>query len=227
MVCDKLLELGGEVLVIGVYVDDLLVTGSNISVINEFKDQMDKAFDISDLGMLSYYLGIEVKQGEGFFELKQSGYAKKILERAGMLDCNPTKYPIDPKETIGKDVGGKKRCVALSTYEDEFMAATAAACQAIWLQKMLTQVTGKSIGPVMLYIDNKSAIDLTKNPIFHGRSKHIDIRYHFIRECVVRGEIIVRHVKTDEQKADVLTKALATVRFERMRTLLGIKKLLD
>lgn len=73
----------------------------------------------------------------------------------------------------------------------------------------------------MLHIDNKSAIDLAKNPVFHGRSKHIDIRYHFIRECVERGEIVVKHVSTELQRADILTKALATVKFERMRSLLG------
>lgn len=122
-------------------------------------------------------------------------------------------------------VSQKQRCVALSSCEAEFMEATAAACQAIWLRKLLTQITGESTGPVVLYLDNKSAIDLAKNPVFHGGSKHIDIRYHFIRECVEKGEIIVKHVSTDMQKADLLTKALAVVKFERMRRLLGMKDL--
>lgn len=122
-------------------------------------------------------------------------------------------------------VSQKQRCVALSSCEAEFMAATAAACQAIWLRNLLTQVTGEKTGPVVLYLDNKSAIDLAKNPVFHGRSKHIDIRYHFIRECVEKGEIIVKHIGTDMQRADVLTKALAVVKFERMRKLLGMKDL--
>lgn len=78
---------------------------------------------------------------------------------------------------------------------------------------------------MLLYIDNKAAIDLEKNPVFHGRSKHIDIRYHFIRECVEWGEIIIKHVKTDEQRADVLTKAMSTVKFEKMRDLLWMKNL--
>lgn len=77
----------------------------------------------------------------------------------------------------------------------------------------------------MLYIDNRSAIDLAKNPIFHGRSKHIDVRYHFIRECVEQGLIVIKHVKTGEQRADILTKALTTVKFERMRRMLGVKNL--
>lgn len=118
----------------------------------------------------------------------------------------------------------KQKCVALSSCEAEFMAATAAACQAVWLIKLLTQITDYSIGPVTLFIDNKSAIDLAKNPIFHGRSKHIDIRYHFIWECVENGEIIVQHVSSEGQRADSLTKALTAVKFETMRALLGVRK---
>lgn len=103
------------------------------------------------------------------------------------------------------------------------MAATAAACQSIWLKNVLQQVTGEEIGPVELYIDNRSAINLAKNPVFHGRSKHIDIRFYFIRECIDRGEIIVKHVRSEDQRADILTKALSTVKFEQMRKLLGVR----
>lgn len=56
------------------------------------------------------------------------------------------------------------------------------------------------IGPVILYIDNKSAIHIAKNPVFHVRSKHFDIRYHFIGECIEQGEIIVKHVSSDNQR---------------------------
>lgn len=122
-------------------------------------------------------------------------------------------------------VSQKQRCVALSSCEAEFMAATAAACQGVWLKNFLGQITGGKHGPVIIYVDNKSAIDLAKNPVFHRRSKHIDIRYHFIRECVERGEIVIKHISTEEQRADVLTKALSTVKFERMRALLGMRSL--
>lgn len=77
--------------------------------------------------------------------------------------------------------------------------------------------------PVMIYIDNKSAINLAKNPVFHGRSKHIDVRYHFIRECIERGKIMIKHICTENQRVDVLTKSMATVKFEKMRALLGIQ----
>ncbi|XP_074373454.1 secreted RxLR effector protein 161-like [Apium graveolens] len=122
-------------------------------------------------------------------------------------------------------ISQKQKCIALSSCEVEFMAATVAACQGIWLRNLLSQITDEKVGPVTLFIDNKSAIDLAKNSMFHGRSKHIDIRYHFICECVDRGEIVVKHVATENQRADILTKALATVKFERMRKLLGVKEL--
>ena len=77
----------------------------------------------------------------------------------------------------------KQITVALSSCEAEFMAATAAACHALWLRSLLAEIIGAEPKPVKMFVDNKSAIALMKNPVFHGRSKHVDIRFHFIREC--------------------------------------------
>ncbi|KAL8106920.1 hypothetical protein AgCh_023640 [Apium graveolens] len=70
---------------------------TNTSIIRKFKKQMREEFDMSDLGKLSYYLGIKVDQNRNYIELKQSAYAKKLLEKAGMLEWNPAKYPMEPK----------------------------------------------------------------------------------------------------------------------------------
>ncbi|KAL8155333.1 hypothetical protein AgCh_000640 [Apium graveolens] len=96
-----------EALIVGVYVDDLLITGTSTSIISEFKQQMNDRFKMNDLRRLSYYLGMEVQQMKDCIELKQSAYARKTLEKAGMQACNPTKYPMDPKEHLTKDEGGK------------------------------------------------------------------------------------------------------------------------
>lgn len=114
--------------------------------------------------------------------------------------------------------------VALSSCEAEFIAATMAACQGIWLRRLLTEVAKQKVPPVTLYVDNQSALDLMINPVFHGRSKHIDIRYHFIRDCVEKGEVTVHYVCTKRQKADVLTKAMAKAKHEEMKNLIGVKK---
>ena len=119
----------------------------------------------------------------------------------------------------------KQETVALSSCEAEFMAATEAAKQAIWLQDLLSEIIGKPCERVVIYIDNKSAIALTKNPVFHGRSKHIHRRYHFIRECVDNNLIEVHHIAGSEQRADILTKALARIRFKEMRSLIGVEDL--
>ncbi|GJU74215.1 ribonuclease H-like domain, reverse transcriptase, RNA-dependent DNA polymerase, partial [Tanacetum coccineum] len=85
-----------SILLIGVYVDDLIITGTPKKEIDKFKAQMEEKFEMSDLGLLAYYLGIEVTQTEGDISIKQSAYANKILKEAGMIDCNETLIPMDP-----------------------------------------------------------------------------------------------------------------------------------
>jgi hypothetical protein len=82
-------------LVVGVYVDDLIITGSDNDNIRSFKEEMAAAFRMSDLGLLHYYLGIEVKQSASGISLSQGAYAMKILERSGMIGCNPCHVPTE------------------------------------------------------------------------------------------------------------------------------------
>jgi len=117
----------------------------------------------------------------------------------------------------------KQKTVALSSCEAEFMAATVAAMQALWLRSLLSEITSTKPRVVTLYVDNTSAIALMKNPVFHGRSKHIDTKYHFIRECVERGQTVVKRISTNDQKADILTKPMAAGKFEVMRHLIGVR----
>ncbi|GJW58654.1 hypothetical protein Tco_0105385 [Tanacetum coccineum] len=119
----------------------------------------------------------------------------------------------------------KQTTVALSLCEAEFMTATAATCQAIWLREILAEVTGMERQQVIIRVDNKSAIALSKNSIFHGRSKHIHTQYHFIRKCVENEKVIVEHVSGENQREDPLMKALARIRFKEMRLLLGVQEL--
>jgi hypothetical protein len=75
-----------------------------------------------------------------------------------------------------------------------------------------------------IYVDNKSAIDLAKNPVYHDRSKHINTRYHFIRECVARNDVRVIHTRSEDQVADIFTKPLKEKEFSRLRMMLGVGK---
>ena len=317
-------------LLVGVYVDDLIISGPNISDIMNFKSEMKRKFSMSYLGLLSYYLGIEVKQGDGEITLSQSAYAQKILENANMKNCNSCDTPmecrlklsklkgedaINPtsfrsligslryivntrpdlayavgvvsrymeapgkehwtavkrilrylKGTVGYDCkyrrGGemqpmllgysdsdyasdiedrksttgvvyflgksvvtwssqKQKIVALSSCEAEYVAA-AAACQGIWLSRLIADMLGTKEAIVKLLMDNMSAIALSRNPVHHERSKHIDTKYHFLRECIEEGKVEVDHIGTAEQLADIFTKSLGRVKFVELRSALGV-----
>ena len=90
-------------LLVGVYVDDLIITGTSQESIDAFKKQMMSTFSMSDLGLLSYYLGMEVNQREGVTTLCQSAYTIKILEQAGMKGCNPCHVPMENKLKLSKN----------------------------------------------------------------------------------------------------------------------------
>ncbi|OAE22678.1 hypothetical protein AXG93_2675s1110 [Marchantia polymorpha subsp. ruderalis] len=272
---------------------------------------------------------IEVCQNASGITLSQAGYAGKLLELAGMAECNPALVPMEPRLKLSKDsknpatdatfyrsivgclrylmhtwldisfavryvsrfmeapttehlaavkhllryiagtwsygcryskdgdkeligfsdsdmagdmndwksstgvlfsLGGspiiwqsqKQKTVALSSCDAEYIAATSAACQATWLRRLLEDMIGKQSDTTTIYIDNKSTIQLCKNPVFLYRSKHIEVRYHFIRECVESKKICVEHIRTEEQLADILTKPLGRTRFQELRARIGM-----
>jgi hypothetical protein len=90
------------------------------------------------------------------------------------------------------------------------------ACQAIWLAGLLSEILGVPEKSLLLKVDNKFAIDLIKNPVHHGRSKHIHIRYHFVRDYAAYGKIEVQFDGTNDQLADILTKPLPCVKIQEM-----------
>jgi hypothetical protein len=90
-------------LIVAVYVDDLFVTCTSLDIINESKKGMACKFDMSDLGKLTYYLGIKVKQRDEGISIKQESYARKILKETGMLECNPAHIPMEPGLKLEKD----------------------------------------------------------------------------------------------------------------------------
>jgi hypothetical protein len=102
------------------------------------------------------------------------------------------------------------------------MASAATTAQAVWLQKLLEEVVGIPAKPTIILMDNTTAIALAKNPIHHDQSKHIDVKYHFTRECVEHGDIELVQVGTDEQLADTFTKALSRLRFQEIRRKIGV-----
>lgn len=116
----------------------------------------------------------------------------------------------------------KQPIVSLSTTEAEFVAAAFKACQAVWLRNVLEEVGSCKRKGTTLYSDNSYAIKLSKNLVLHGRSKHIHVRYHFLRELVNDGIIQLDYCSTQDQLSDIMTKALKLEVFARLRDRMGV-----
>jgi len=115
----------------------------------------------------------------------------------------------------------KQNSVALSTTEAEYVAAGRACAQVLWMKQMLVDYNEHQMNiPIMC--DNKSAIDLSKNPVLHSRTKHIEIRHHFLRDNVQKGNIVIEKIDTSENVADIFTKALNKETFNTLRLGLGM-----
>ncbi len=111
----------------------------------------------------------------------------------------------------------KQATVALSTAEAEYVALSAATQEIVWLRRLLTDLKVLPDGPTTLMGDNQGAIAIAKNPVAHARTKHIDIRYHYIREAVQEGMIELCYCPTNEMVADLLTKPLPKGKFVELR----------
>ncbi|CAM8932620.1 unnamed protein product [Rhodiola kirilowii] len=115
----------------------------------------------------------------------------------------------------------KQNSISLSIAEVEYIAAGSCCTQMLWMKQMLEEY-GVKQGMMTLYCDNMSAINISKNPVQHYRTKHIDIRHHFIRELVEKKTLTLTHVSTEKQLAAIFTKALDNLQFETLRSSLGL-----
>ncbi|KAG8501303.1 hypothetical protein CXB51_003446 [Gossypium anomalum] len=111
--------------------------------------------------------------------------------------------------------------VALSTTEAEYMAITEACKEAIWLKGLFSELN-EDLQISTVFCDNQSVIFLTKDQMFHERTKHIDVRYHFVRDIIARGDIVVSKISTHENPADMMTKLLPITKFEHCLNLVGV-----
>ncbi|KAL0540756.1 hypothetical protein IC582_020770 [Cucumis melo] len=302
----------GDILVVCLYVDYLIFTGNCASMFEDLKKAMTQEFEMTDIGLMSYYLGIEVKQSEEEIFISQERYTREILEKFNMMNSKPVAIPIETGTKLSKHEEGddvdpsyfksllwigesiygisynyslkvakrilrylrgtldyelfyssskefklegycdsgwagdtndrkstsgyvffigstaftwsskKQPIVTLSTCQAEYVAAASCVCHAVWLRNLLKTFGILQDDPTVIHVDNKSTIALAKNPVFHDRSKHIDTRFHFIRDCISRKEVQVEYVKTEDQIADIFTKPLNVNVFNNLRTLLGV-----
>ena len=109
----------------------------------------------------------------------------------------------------------------MSTAEAEYIAVGSGCTQLLWMKQMLEDY-GLKQGTLTIYCDNTSAINISKNPVQHSRTKHIDIRHHFIRELVESKVVSLEHVSTENQLADLFTKPLDHARFQSLSKSIGV-----
>eukprot|EP00253_Pinus_taeda_P007994 PITA_07994 len=264
-------------LILVLYVDDLFLTGAD-SLIHKCKRELASEFEMKDLGLMHYFLGLEVWKKSRDIFLSQGKYMVKILERFvnmlsqhiaephhthwigaknllrylrgtithwlrytvrdvrlhGYTDTDWAGSVVDRKSTFGccfslgstsiSWMSRKQKSVALSTIEAKYIAASMASCEAVWLRRLFSELFGFTLDTTLILCDNQSEIRLSENLLFHDRSKHSDIRYHYIRDMVQRGAIRLQHIGTNEQVADILMKSLGRVRFLTFRERLGVVK---
>ena len=116
----------------------------------------------------------------------------------------------------------KQTTVALSTAEAEYISLGSAVQEALWLRQLLADLRCDMKMPIEILEDNQGAIAMAKNPIAHKRTKHIDIRHHFVREAVQAGTISLTYCPTSDMLADIFTKPLPKLQFEKLRGKLGL-----
>ncbi|GJZ46632.1 retrovirus-related pol polyprotein from transposon TNT 1-94 [Tanacetum coccineum] len=231
---------------------------------------MHDEFEMSMMGELNFFLGLQIKQMEDGIFLNQSKYIKEMLKKFSLEDSKPTKTPMSSDTKLMKDkecesvdstkyrgmIGSslyltasgpdimfsvclcahfqevpktshleafskKQTALATSTTEAEYVSARKACQQALWMKQALIDYDVR-LDDILIMYDNKGAIDLSKNPVQHSRTKHIEIRHHFLCDNVQRGHISIEKVSSVDNIADILTKPLERESFNYLRLGLGM-----
>eukprot|EP00253_Pinus_taeda_P013552 PITA_13552 len=118
----------------------------------------------------------------------------------------------------------KQAAISLSSAEAEYRGGVEASKEALWLRQILSELGFEQQHPTTLWCDNQSAIQLCKDPVQHQRSKHIELHMHFIRKLVHDHVLEVQYCSTDDQVADIFTKALTEAKFTKLRYMLGVQE---
>ncbi|KAJ9547239.1 hypothetical protein OSB04_019782 [Centaurea solstitialis] len=310
---------GDDLLLVQIYVDDIIFGSTNPELCTKFSEIMETEFEMSMMGELNFFLGIQVKQNPDGIFINQSKYIKDMLKKFNMTDCSSIKTPMPTGNLLGPDLAGKsvdqkiyrsmigsllyltatrpdimfatcfcarfqanpkeshlaavkrilrylkgtpelglwypkdssfelisftdsdyggckldrkstsgscqflgdklvswtskkQNCISTSMAEAEYVAAASCCSQVLWMKTQLLDY-GYKLKRVPIYCDSESAIAITSNPVQHSKTKHIDIRYHFIKDNVEKGNIEMFFVQTDYQLADLFTKPLDEKRF--------------
>jgi hypothetical protein len=323
-----LLRQGSDTLIVQIYVDDIIFGGSSHSLVAKFSELMSREFEMSMMGELTFFLGLQIKQSKNGTFVHQGKYTKDLMRKFDMGEAKPLSTPMSTTTALDADEEGepvdqreyrsmigsllyltatrpdiqfavclcarfqasprtshrqavkrifrylrftpefglwysassslslcgysdadyagcrvsrrstsgtcqflgtslvswssrKQSNVAQSTVEAEYVAAAACCSQLLWMIATLKNY-GLHLSRVPLLCDSTGAISVAKNPVLHSKTKHIEVRYHFLRDHYEKGDIDLHYVDTTKQLADIFTKPLDQATFARLRGELGI-----
>ncbi|GJY65526.1 retrovirus-related pol polyprotein from transposon TNT 1-94 [Tanacetum coccineum] len=199
---------GGDILLVQVYVDDIIFGSTNPDFSKRFANLMNNNFEMSTMGELKFFLGLQVHQSPRGIFISQSQYAIEMLRKHGLDEYTP----IMDRSKLDEDPLG------IPVDQTQFQSIRLRLSK-----RTLKQLSG-SFGTSEETL-TESAIALCCNNVQHSRSKHIDVRHHFIRELVENGMVELYFVTTDYQLADIFTKALPRERFKFLLSRLGMKSM--
>ncbi|KAK6128492.1 hypothetical protein DH2020_037776 [Rehmannia glutinosa] len=317
-----------DYVIVCLYVDDMLIMGNSHDLIMKFSKLMQGEFEMSMMGKLNFFLGLQIKQCQEGIYISQSKYTKELLKKFGIEEGRTVSTPMATNVKIDKDEKGKsadeskyrgmigsllyltasrpdilhavclcarfqsnpkeshmsavkrifrylkgtiqyglfypknenfclkgysdsdyagniddrkstsgscqflgdclvswfskkQNCVSLSTAEAEYISAAFCCTQLLWMKQTLADYKC-SFENVPIFCDNISVINIAQNPVHHNRTKHIEIRHHFLRDCVSKRKIEISFVPSQDQLADIFTKPLSSETFASIRARLGI-----
>ncbi|GJU83857.1 retrovirus-related pol polyprotein from transposon TNT 1-94 [Tanacetum coccineum] len=310
------------------YVDDIIFGSTSYKLCKQFEKLMTKKFEMSMIGELTYFLGLQIKQDDKGILICQEQYTRNLLKKYEISNSSSVKTPMVPPNNLGPDLAGKsvnetsyrgmigslmyltatrpdiqfstvlcaryqsnpkeshltavkrilrylkgtptlglyylkcsgfdlkgysdsdyagcnmdrkstsgacqilggklvcwsakkQQSVAMSSAEAEYVAAVGCCASILWMKSQLSDYD-IHYKMVPIFCDNTSAIAISNNPVLHSRTKHIDIRYHFIRDHILKGDIELHFIPTEYQLADIFTKPLDEPTFTRLKAELGI-----
>ncbi|GJX71411.1 retrovirus-related pol polyprotein from transposon TNT 1-94 [Tanacetum coccineum] len=317
-----------HIIIVQIYVDDIIFGSTCQDLCDDFSKIMHDEFEMSMMGELNFFLGLQIKQLEDGIFFNQSKYVKEMLKKFGLENAKPIKTPMSSETKLTRDEEGepidntkyrgmigsllyltasrsdimfsvclcarfqealktshieavkrifryikgtshlglwypkgtgfetivyadfdhvgdyvirkstsgvctfvgcyltswmskKQTAIAISTTEAEYVSVGKACQQALWMKQALVYYEVK-LNDVLVLCDNKGAIDLSKNPVLHSRTKHIEIRHHFLRDNVQKGNISIEKVASEDNIADIITKPLKREPFNLLRLGLGL-----
>nr|GEX03183.1 copia protein [Tanacetum cinerariifolium] len=209
---------GNDLILVQIYVDDIIFAASTPELCDTFAKIMCSKFKMSMMGKISFFLGLQISQSLRGIFINQSKYALESLMKYGFESCDPVDTSMVEKSKLDEDKEGK--AIDPSHYRGSAYQKSLTCGKKDLSIPMSNRQSGSMIP---MYCDNKSTIALCCNNVQHYRSKHIDIRYHFIKEHVENGVIELYFVNMEYHLADIFTKALGRERIEFLINKLGMR----